>query len=129
MRTHASPKPRGAVPFENPYYPLPSQDQFPTVVTSVRLAGNLFDRGIRTPYFHQYSLGVQWTFSEHLLLEANYAGTRGLNLLRSVTINQAALASPEQPITNAVTGQVITTTFRTRQTWRCERVRSSPTAT
>jgi hypothetical protein len=44
-----------------------------------------------------------------LLLEVAYVGTRGLNLFRVVGINQARLASPEHPITNEVTGQVITT--------------------
>jgi hypothetical protein len=99
----------GPVPFADPYYPLPSQDQFPTVVTGVSLAGIVFDRGIRTPYFHQYNFSVQWKFAERLQFEAAYAGSRGLDLLRNMTINQARLASPQQPITNAVTGQVITT--------------------
>src|SRR5439155_22518998 len=36
-------------------------------------------------------------------------GTRGLNLIRDLAINQARLASPQHPIVNAVTGQIITT--------------------
>jgi hypothetical protein len=104
-----SPDAAGTVPFADPYYPLPSQDQFPTLVRGVSLTGNVFDRGIRTPYFHQYNFSVRWGFTDRLLLEAAYVGTRGLDLLRQKAINQARLASPQQPITNAVTGEVITT--------------------
>src|SRR3989442_8780633 len=45
----------------------------------------------------------------NLLFEVAYAGTRGLNLIRDLAINQARLASPQHPIVNAVTGQIITT--------------------
>jgi hypothetical protein len=106
----SSTPPGGTVPsFENPYYPLPSQDQFPLLVKDLPLSGQMFDRGIRTPYFHQYNFSVEWKFTEHLQFEAAYAGSRGLDLLRGVPINYSRLASPQQPITNAVTGQVITT--------------------
>jgi len=44
-----------------------------------------------------------------LLLEIAYVGTRGLNLLRVVGINQSRLAGPGRPIINEVTGEVITT--------------------
>jgi hypothetical protein len=97
------------VSIKDPYYQLPSQDQFPTFVKGVLLAGATFDRGIRTPYFHQYNVSVQWGLPEHLQFEAAYVGSRGLDLLNKKAINQARLASPQQPITNAVTGQVITT--------------------
>src|SRR5262249_33220869 len=79
------------------------QDQFPTVVQSLSWSGTAFDRGIRTPYFHQYNVSVQWGLTQHLLFEAVYAGSRGLDLLRNKPINQPRLASPQQPITNAIT--------------------------
>jgi len=97
------------VPLENPFFPLPSVDEFPKFVVGVALAGNTFDRGLRTPYFQQYNLGAQYEFGSELLLEVAYVGTRGLNLFRNVAINQAPLASPERPIVNAVTHEVITT--------------------
>jgi hypothetical protein len=102
--------PTGAtVPLADPFFPLPSQDQFPTLVKGVALAGQVFDRGMRTAYFHQYNASVQYALGRNLLFEADYVGTRGLNLIRDLAINQARLASPQHPIVNAVTGQAITT--------------------
>jgi Carboxypeptidase regulatory-like domain/TonB-dependent Receptor Plug Domain len=97
------------VPLEDPYVPLPSQDQFPVFVPGVLLSSSTFDRHLRTPYFHQYNASLQYALSPDVLIEVAYAGTRGHNLFRNVRINQAPLASPQQPIVNAVNGQVITT--------------------
>jgi len=102
--------PTGAtVPFADPFFPLPSQDQFPALVKGVALAGQIFDRDLRTAYFHQFNTSIQYSLKRDLLLEIAYVGTRGRNLIRDVAINQARLASPQSPIINAVTHQVITT--------------------
>ncbi len=95
--------------FDNPFFPIPAPSQFPTFVVGVPLAGPAFDRGLRTPYVHQYNLDVQSEFRKALLFEAAYVGARGRRLFRQVAINQAELVSPQKPITNAVTGAVITT--------------------
>src|SRR5438128_517525 len=88
--------------FAEPYFLVPSQDRFPTFVQNAALAGRVFDRDIRTPYFHQYNTSVQYAVGPSLLLEVAYVGTRGLNLFRDVAINQAQLASPQHPIINEV---------------------------
>jgi Carboxypeptidase regulatory-like domain/TonB dependent receptor len=100
---------RNGAPLADPFFPVPPQEQFPVFVPGVALAGNSFDRNLRTPYVQQYALSVQHEASRDLLLEIAYVGTRGLNLFRQVAINQARLASPQNPITNDVTGAVITT--------------------
>ena len=101
--------PAGAlVLLENPFAPLPSQDQFPVFLPGT-LSSFTFERRLRTPYFHQYNLSLQSALSRDLLLEVAYVGTRGRNLFRNVRINQARLANPQHPIVNEVTGQVITT--------------------
>jgi hypothetical protein len=100
---------QSGVPFDNPFFTVPAQSQFPTFVPGVLLAGPAFDRGLRTPYVHQYNLSVQSEFRKALLFEAAYVGARGRKLFRQVAINQAELATPQKPITNAVTGAVITT--------------------
>jgi hypothetical protein len=108
----------GPLLLEDPYVPLPPQDQFPTFVPGVPLSGSSFDRRLRTPYFHQYNASIQYALSPDLLLEAAYVGSRGHNLFRNVRINQAQLASTERPIVNAVTGQVITTNTPTNAVLR-----------
>src|SRR5262249_31046144 len=81
-------RPAGAtVRLEDPFVPLPSPDQFPTFVPRVALAGTAFDRRMHIAHFQQYNAGVQYALARDLLLEADYAGTRGLNLLRTVAIN------------------------------------------
>ncbi|MCA1837230.1 MAG: carboxypeptidase-like regulatory domain-containing protein [Actinobacteria bacterium] len=111
--------PAGAfVPLEDPFVPLPSQDEFPTFVPGVLLSSSTFERRLRTPYFHQYNASFQCALSQDLLLEVAYVGTRGHNLFRNVRINQARLASSQQPIVNAVTGQVITTNTPANATLR-----------
>lgn len=97
------------VSLADPYVALPSQEQFPTFVNGISLAGQVFDRNLSTPHLQQYNASVQFELSRDMLIEAAYVGTRGLNLIRSVGINQARLASPQRPIINAVNGRVITT--------------------
>ncbi|HEX5703949.1 MAG TPA: TonB-dependent receptor [Pyrinomonadaceae bacterium] len=98
-----------AVPLADPFFPLPSQNQFPAFVRGVSLAGQIFDRDLRAAYFQHYNASVQHILRKDLLLEVAYVGTRGVNLIRDIAINQARLASPQRPIINAVTGQVVTT--------------------
>ncbi|HEX5964926.1 MAG TPA: carboxypeptidase regulatory-like domain-containing protein [Pyrinomonadaceae bacterium] len=106
------------VPLEDPFIPLPSQEQFPTVVPGIALSSQTFDRLMRTAYFHQYNASLQYALSHDLLLEVAYVGTRGHNLLRVVRTNQARLASAQRPIVNQVTGQVITINTPTNATLR-----------
>jgi hypothetical protein len=111
--------PAGAtVRLEDPFVPLPSQDQFPTFVPAVDLSSSTFDRRLRTAYFHQYNASLQYALGNDLVLEVAYVGTRGHNLMRNVHINQARLASPQRPIVNEVTGQVITTNMPANATLR-----------
>lgn len=98
------------IPLSDPFFAAPPPSAFPTLVPGVNLSGTFFDRNIRTPYLHQYNASVQYEVAKDWLAEVAYVGTRGLNLFRQVAINQAPLASEQKPITNAVTGQVITTT-------------------
>jgi hypothetical protein len=102
-------------PFANPFFDAPTVNKFPIFVPGIDLTTQVFDRNLRTPYFHQYDTSVQYVVSKDLLLEVAYVGTRGLNLFRNVGINQARLASPQHPIINEVlralnlSGDVITT--------------------
>jgi Carboxypeptidase regulatory-like domain/TonB-dependent Receptor Plug Domain len=97
------------IPVEDPFFAAPQPSTFPTLVPGVALSGTFPDRNIRTPFLHQYNANVQYELVKDLLLEVAYVGTRGLNLFRQVAINQARLATAQQPIINDVTGASITT--------------------
>jgi hypothetical protein len=99
---------RVGAPLEDPFFAAPTPSQFPTLVPGVALSGTLFDRNIRTPYLQQYNANVQYELASNLLLEIGYVGTRGVNLFRQVGINQARLATPQNPIPNDVLGAPIT---------------------
>jgi len=100
---------RTASRIDNPFFDVPSLEQFPTFIEGATLSGVFFDRNTRTPYFHQYNLSTQYEIGEDVLLEIAYVGARGLNLPRLIALNQARLATPQHPIVNEVTGAVITT--------------------
>jgi hypothetical protein len=100
---------RTAPPLADPFFAAPPIEQFPALVAGVNLTGSFFDRGLHTPVIYQYNASVQLKVLKDLLLEIAYVGTRGINLFRQVAINQARLATPQDPITNQVTGTVITT--------------------
>jgi hypothetical protein len=106
---------RSNPPFANPFFAALSADQFPRFVEGIDLATLVYDRNLRTPYFHQYNASVQYAVGKDLAIEIAYVGGRGLNLLTNVGINQARLASPQRPVINEVLsalnlpGAVITT--------------------
>ena len=100
---------RGGARFDAPFFNVPPPDAFPTFVPTVSLAGPAFDRGLRTPYVQQYNLSLETALEKNLVLQVAYVGATGRKLFRQVAINQAQLASPQNPVTNAVTGQVFTT--------------------
>lgn len=94
--------------FDTPFFNVPPPDAFPTFVPPVPLAGPAFDRGLRTPYVQQYNLSLETELTKNLVLQAAYVGANGRKLFRQVAINQALLASPQNPVTNPVTGTVFT---------------------
>jgi hypothetical protein len=56
------------------------------------------DRNLKTPFVHQFNIGVQYELVKDLLLEARYTGTRGRKLLSSVAFNQGYdLNDPNTP--------------------------------
>src|SRR5439155_22314961 len=93
---------RSNPPFAHPFFAAPSVPQFPKFVPGLQLATLAYDRNLRTPYFHQYNASVQYAVSKDVAVEIAYVGSRGINLLTNVGINQARLASPQRPIINEV---------------------------
>jgi hypothetical protein len=46
------------------------------------------DRNLKTPYVHQWNLGIQYELSNNFLIEARYVGTKGSKLLQAVSFAQ-----------------------------------------
>ena len=99
---------RNGAPFDTPFFDVPAQNQFPTFVPPIPLAGPAFDRGLHTPYVQQYNVSLETALAKNLVLQTAYVGASSRKLFRQVAINQAQLASPQNPVTNVVTGQVFT---------------------
>ncbi|MBA3770356.1 MAG: TonB-dependent receptor, partial [Blastocatellia bacterium] len=56
------------------------------------------DRNLRTPYVHQWNVGMQYEVVKDLLFEARYVGTKGKNLLIATALNQGFdLNDPNTP--------------------------------
>ena len=92
--------------FDTPFFNVPPPGAFPTFVPPVPLAGQAFDRGLRTPYVYQYNLSLESALRKDLVFQAAYVGASGRKLFRQAAINQALLASPQNPVINPVTGTV-----------------------
>jgi hypothetical protein len=56
------------------------------------------DRDLKTPYVHQWNVGIQYELMKDLLFEARYTGTAGKNLLIARALNQGYdLNDPNTP--------------------------------
>ena len=96
-------------PFNNPFATAPPESSFPLIQPGSFVAATVLDRNARTPYTQQFNASIQSEFARNTTLQVAYAGSRGVKLFRSVAVNQAPIASLNHPITNTVTGEVITT--------------------
>ena len=96
-------------PLTDPFPKASPSSNFPLIPPGV-LLGSPFafvDRNNLNPYFQQFNAGVEYQISRDLALQIAYVGSRGLRLYRQVNVNQAAIASLDHPVTNAVTGEAI----------------------
>jgi hypothetical protein len=92
----------------NPFPNVLPASLFPTLQPGRPLSADVMDRNIRTPYFQQFNASLEYQFGRDTALQVAYVGSRGMRLFRQVNINQAQIASTNHPLTNAVTGEVIT---------------------
>lgn len=99
----------GARPLEDPFPGAPPSNSFPIVQTGIPLAATVVDRKNRNPYYQHFNSGVQYELFRDTVVQAAYAGSRGLRLLRSLPVNQARIASARHPVVNPVTGDIYTT--------------------
>jgi hypothetical protein len=95
-------------PFSNPFANAPPDSSFPLIQPGSSVSAEVIDRNARTPYTQQFNSSVQYELLRNTTLQIAYAGSRGAKLFRGVALNQARIASLNHPLTNAVTGVVIT---------------------
>jgi hypothetical protein len=94
--------------FAHPFPAALSEDQFPVLEPGIALSATVMDRNNRTPYFQHFNTSLEYQFTRDTILQAAYVGSRGVRLFRQIEQNQARIATTRQPITNAVTGELIT---------------------
>jgi outer membrane receptor protein involved in Fe transport len=88
-------------PAATPFAPVPLPSQYPVAPTipasgqlaGVPISGIFISPDLITPYVQQYNFGVQYEFLKNTVLEVNYVGNRGTNLLQVVTLNQPVFNS------------------------------------
>lgn len=91
------------VPF-NPS--LPASSSFPLFVLRFPDSSIFFPailRSIRSPFLQEYGLDVQYEPARDLVWDIGYVGSYGSRLTGCLQFNQAALASPENPIRGETT--------------------------
>jgi hypothetical protein len=92
-------------PFTSPFVQLPLPSAFPTAATipsplsplspvGVPVSGIYVDPNLKTPYVQQFNFGAQWEFAKNTVLEVNYVGNKGTNLLQIITLNQPVYIAP-----------------------------------
>jgi hypothetical protein len=75
----------------------------------------------RDPYYHHWSLGIQRELSSDLGVEVSYVGSRGVNLVRRVDLNQGPPGGP--PFRNPAFGAVETVQSSASSTFRSLQIR------
>jgi hypothetical protein len=95
-------------PFNNPFGVAPPDSSFPLLQAGESVVGTSIDRNARTPYTQQFNTSVQYELRRNTTVQLAYAGSHGVKLFRQVSVNQAAIASLNHPITNPVTGEKVT---------------------
>ncbi len=89
------------LPPDSAYPQFVPRSYSPTVTPSLTLAA--VSPRIGNPYTAQFNLSVQQEFGKDFLFELAYQGQNGVKLLQALSQNQAALASPTNPIRGITT--------------------------
>ena len=101
--------------FSNPFPADPGTfPQFIPYSPSTNLSPILVDPNLRPPVFQRYTLNLQTQLAKDFVLEVGYAGMRGTHMLVQRGINEAALASPTNPIRGETTNTLANIPLRVK---------------
>ena len=92
-----------ASPFPMPLLSLSDFPIFPAYSPSTQLSTIFIAPDARPAITQQYSLNLQTRFASNYLLEVGYVGARATHLVETISLNQAGLASPSDPIRGQTT--------------------------
>jgi hypothetical protein len=93
---------------QNPFNP-PSNEVFPNFVqrsSAVALTINSISPDWKPPVTQQYNLGIQYALSSTTSLQIGFVGTKSSRIETTNQINQAQLASPQNPVNGLTTNTV-----------------------
>ena len=93
-------------PFSEPFPTSSFFPHFPAYSPTTNLTIATVSPDFRPSLIQQFGVNWQLEFARNWLLEIGYVGTRGTHLLRLRSLNQAAFASPGNPIRGVVTNTV-----------------------
>jgi hypothetical protein len=96
--------------FNVPTFPSFTPYAPPTVAVPQDIT--IFDPRFQPPMIQEYSLGLQTQLPGGMVLETGFSGARGEHLIRERAINQAELASPEDPIRGQTTNTLANVDLR-----------------
>ena len=99
-------------PFRQPFPTPESFPSFPAYSPSTTTTIYSVAPGFRPAMIQQYSLNVQAELHQGWLLEIGYVGTRGTQLVRQRSLNQALPASKSDPIRGVTTNTFANIPFR-----------------
>jgi hypothetical protein len=109
--------PNGPATLQSPFFPLvPPSSSFPfctprTPSSTPVIEGT--DPNLRDGLTQEYNLNVQFAMGHGYLLDVGYVGTRSLHRPGFLQFDQAALASPQNPVNGETTNSIGNVTNRT----------------
>ncbi len=104
--------PNAAATLQNPFPPVPTLPSFTPYTPSTAFSTTTFAANFRPPLIQTYNMNLQTQLTKDLVLEVGYVGQRGLHLLNERSLNQASLASAQNPIRGQTTNTVANVPLR-----------------
>jgi hypothetical protein len=96
-----------AATFQQPLsFPVPPVSAFPIFIPRTpnsALSLVAVSRSVTSPYTQQYNLNIQYEFARDYLWQVGYVGSKSTHLSACSQFNQAAIATPQDPVNGETT--------------------------
>ena len=90
----------------------PALPYFPLITPTSPFAPQVLAQDFRPPMIQEYSMGAQFELAKDMVLDLSYVGSHSTTLIWQYFANEAALASPSNPIRGVTTNTVANVTQR-----------------